>query len=92
MMFDGCHIKTDIGQLSPNIDSLILRTLDYSIFKKFTLATSPAVQWLRPHTSIARGAGSIPGQGTKIPHPSWHSPKVKIKIVIIHPCDFSNSF
>ena len=42
MMFDGCHIKTDIGQLSPNIDSLILRTLDYSIFKKFRTRWSRA--------------------------------------------------
>ena len=92
MMFNGCHLKIDIGQLSPNIDSLILRTLDYSISKKFTLETSLAVQWLRRHASIARGAGSIPGQETKIPQPSWHSQKVKIKIVIIHPRDFSNSF
>ena len=26
------------------------------------------VQWLRHHTSTARGIGSIPGQRTKIPH------------------------
>ena len=26
------------------------------------------VQWLRLHTSYARGAGSILGQGTKVPH------------------------
>ena len=26
------------------------------------------VQWLRHYASIVGGAGSIPGQGTKIPH------------------------
>ena len=26
------------------------------------------VQWLRLHASITRGSGSIPGQGTKMPH------------------------
>ena len=26
------------------------------------------VQWLRLHASNARGMGSVPGQGTKIPH------------------------
>jgi len=31
------------------------------------LRTSLAVQWLRFWTSKAKGAGSIPGQGTKIP-------------------------
>ena len=33
--------------------------------------TSLAVQWLRCCTSTARGAGSIPGQGNKIPHVMW---------------------
>ena len=31
---------------------------------------SPVVQWLRLHASNAGGVGSIPGQGTKIPHAS----------------------
>ena len=31
---------------------------------------SPVVQWLRLHASNAGGMGSIPGQGTKIPHAS----------------------
>ena len=30
--------------------------------------TSLVVQWLRLHASMAGGVGSIPGQGTKIPH------------------------
>ena len=33
--------------------------------------SSLAVQWLRLHTSTAEGTGSIPGQGTRIPHASW---------------------
>ena len=30
-----------------------------------------AAQWLRLHTSTAAGVGSVPGQGTKIPHAVW---------------------
>ena len=33
-----------------------------------SLGTSLVVQWLRLHTSTANSTGSIPGQGTKIPH------------------------
>ena len=33
--------------------------------------TSLMVQWLGLHVSNAGGAGSIPGQGTKISHASW---------------------
>ena len=35
--------------------------------------TSLAVQWLRLHISNAGDTGSIPGQGTKIPHASGHN-------------------
>ena len=38
------------------------------------------VQWLRFHASIAGGMGSIPGQGTKIPHATWHSQLKKKKM------------
>ena len=38
---------------------------------------SLVVQWLRLRTSTAGGTGSIPGQGTKIPHAVWHSQKKK---------------
>ena len=31
------------------------------------------VQWLRRHTTITEGAGSIPDQGTKIQHATWCS-------------------
>ena len=41
--------------------------------------TSLAVQWLTRHTSNAQGAGSIPGQGTKIPHAVQHSQRLKKK-------------
>ena len=34
--------------------------------------TSLVVQWLRLQASIAGGAGSIPGQGTKILHAVQH--------------------
>ena len=39
------------------------------------------VQWLRFHASIAGGMGSIPGQGTKIPHATWHSQLKKKKMM-----------
>ena len=39
--------------------------------------TSLVVQWLRPHASTAGVMGSIPGQGTKIPHAMWRSQKKK---------------
>ena len=39
--------------------------------------TSLAVQWLRLCASTAEGTGSIPGQGTKIPHATEHSQKKK---------------
>ena len=35
--------------------------------------TSLAVQWLRLCASTAVGAGSIPGQGTKILQATWRS-------------------
>ena len=41
--------------------------------------TSLEVQWLRLHASNAGGAGSIFGRGTKIPHVSGCSQKVKKK-------------
>ena len=37
--------------------------------------TSLVVRWLRLHVSNAGSAGSIPGQGTKIPHAAWHGQK-----------------
>ena len=37
------------------------------------------VQWLRLLASTAGGAGSIPGQGTKIQHATQHDQKNKNK-------------
>ena len=44
-----------------------------------TQGTSLAVQWLGLHASTAGGVGSIPGQGTKIPHASQCGQKKKKK-------------
>ena len=47
--------------------------------KKSHWGTSLAVQWLRLCASTAGGVGSIPGQGTKIPHASLPGQKIKKK-------------
>ena len=39
---------------------------------KVTLGTSLEVQWLGLDASTAGGTGSIPGQGTKMPHAAQH--------------------
>ena len=39
-----------------------------TLFQEFHCRTSLVVQWLRLSIPNAGGAGSIPGQGTKIPH------------------------
>ena len=36
------------------------------------------VQWLRLRAFTAEGAGSIPGQETKIPQAVWHGQKKKV--------------
>ena len=41
--------------------------------------TSLVVQLLRLHASTAGDVGSIPGQGTKIPHAMEHGQKIKNK-------------
>ena len=47
---------------------------------------SLVVQWLRLHASNAGGMGSIPGQGTKIPHAS--RPKKKFFFFLINKKDY----
>ena len=42
------------------------------IVKTRSCRKSLAVQWLGLHASTAGGTGSIPGQGTKIPHALQH--------------------
>ena len=49
------------------------------MLKFFHAGTSLAVQWLRLHASNAGGTGSIPGWGTKIPHPTCCGLKNKKK-------------
>ena len=44
-----------------------------------TPGTSLAVQWLGLCASVAGGMGSIPGQGTKIPHATRYGQKKKKK-------------
>ena len=39
-----------------------------------------AVQWLRLHTSKARGMGLIPGWGTKVSGVTRHSRKIKSQL------------
>ena len=50
--------------------------------RDYHTGTSPVVQWLRLCTSNAGGVGSIPGQGTKIPHAVQRVPKNKKKIIL----------
>ena len=45
------------------------------VIRNHDLGTSLAVQWLRLRASNAGGEGSIPGQGTKIPHAMWWGQK-----------------
>ena len=45
--------------------------------KRLHTGNSLAVQWLGLRTFIAKGPGSIPGQGTRIPQDAWHSQKKK---------------
>ena len=53
----------------------ISQSLNSLAFKTSGLGTFLMVQWLRPMPSNAGDVGSIPGQGTKIPHAS--RPKIQ---------------
>ena len=48
------------------------------------------VQWLGLRASTAGGMGSIPGQGTKIPHAAQQSKKKKLRYKVKR-FDFSES-
>ena len=56
--------------------SHLIRDL-YPEYIKNSCGTSLVVQWLRLCASPIGVAGSIPGQGTKIPHAVQHGPKRK---------------
>ena len=45
------------------------------------------VQWLGLHALIAKGVGSIPAWGTKIPQVLWHSQKKKKERKVLHVSD-----
>ena len=51
--------------------------ISFAGLKSTNVGTYLVIQWLRLHASTAVGAGSIPGQGTKIRflHAVWHSQK-----------------
>ena len=69
-------IKILEEEIKTHLYSLISVKELYLLLKK-TFGTSLAVQWLRFRTSTARGVGSIPGRGNKIPHVAWHGQKKK---------------
>ena len=52
-------------------NTLLIATNFTEVKVSICLGTSLAVQWLGLLTSTAGGAGSIPGQGTKILHAAW---------------------
>ena len=53
--------------------------LQKAISESRSLGTFLAVQWSRLHASTAGATGSMPDQGTKIPHITWCSQKKKKK-------------
>ena len=53
--------------------------------------SGPVVQWLRLCASTAGGAGSIPTQGTKIPHATWHGQKIFKNLIKKRKIEFLSS-
>ena len=66
----GCQLSlsSDLGTGSGTQELSARGALLDSLIKIKPSGTSLVVQWLRLHASNAGGTGSIPGQGTKIPH------------------------
>ena len=67
-------------RISPQADrgirnAAIMETLSCP-FLKASQGTSLVVQWLRLYTSNVGGTGSIPGQGTMIPHATSRGQKI----------------
>ena len=57
---------------------VILRVSTKKITFKNLQGDFPGSPVVKTPASTAGGTGSIPGQGTKIPHATWHSQKKKI--------------
>ena len=51
------------------------------------VGTSLVIQWLRLHASTAGATGSIPGQGTKIPHAAQCGQKTWVAQLCLTLCD-----
>ena len=74
MIPDGkLNLKKEIKSARNN------KYISFFLLIKIFLGIPLAVQWLRLHTSTAGCAGSIPGQGAKIPHAAWRGKKKKKK-------------
>ena len=62
--------------MSPKkVEFLDVYITDYRLLS----VNSLAVQWLGLRDFTAKGPGSIPGRGTKIPQAAWCGPKLKKK-------------
>ena len=70
-----CDIQSE-GKVQAEDKRVILDIIKITKF----LGSSLAIQWLGLCASTARGLGSIPGWGTKIPKAVRHSQKKKKKI------------
>ena len=58
----------DIQRDLCSVQSIFHHTFIQHVVNNRDRGTSVVVQWLRLCTPSAEGTGSIPGQGTKIPH------------------------
>ena len=59
------------------LNSVWKENIKEHVIFKIGFKTFPTVQWLRLCASIARGMGSIPDQGTKIPQATKSGPKIR---------------
>ena len=69
----GSQVQFLVRELRSHVQCSVAKKLT-----NFKNGTSLAVQWLGSHAPITAGTGSIPGQGTKIPH-AKESKKLKTK-------------